>query len=61
MQGKEKRMMCRDMCTGQFEWQNTFAPLLGDWVVWSPHKLGWLARSPILGRCGRPNSVHLDV
>jgi hypothetical protein len=54
-------MMFRDVRKGQFEWQNTIAPLLGDWVVRSPHKLGLLARSPILGSCGRPNSVYLEV
>jgi hypothetical protein len=26
-------MMLRDARKGQFEWRNTIAPLLGDWVV----------------------------
>jgi hypothetical protein len=26
-------MMFRDARKGQFEWRNTIAPLLGDWVV----------------------------
>jgi DNA-binding NtrC family response regulator len=33
VEGKENIMMFRDTRKGQFEWRNTIAPLLGDWVA----------------------------
>ncbi len=36
--------MFRDTCKGQFEWRNTIAPLLGDWVVLLSMKRG---RAPL--------------
>src|SRR5712692_142641 len=47
-----KRMMFRDARKGQFEWRNTIAPLLGDWVV-----LLAMKRRRALLRKGFPNSL----